>query len=109
MNIADSPPRRRLLVALAVLGASAFAGRAAPSQDATPAYFATSFPGSVQRVASGSDGSVYGAGVTTIDDLPGTVVPPIQPDVWRHLFVSAWGADGRLRWTTYLPFGAGEG
>ena len=104
MNFADSPPRWRLLVAIAVLGASAVAGPVAPAQDATPAYFAASFPGWVQRVAAGADGSVYAAGVTPIDDLPGTVVPPMNLDEWRHVFVGAWTADGRLRWVTYLPF-----
>ena len=104
MNFADSPLRRRLLVAIAVLGASALAGPVAPAQNATPAYFAASFPGWVQRVAAGADGSVYAAGVTWLDDLPGTVVAPVNLDEPYHIFVGAWTADGRLRWVTYLPF-----
>jgi hypothetical protein len=92
-------------VVLATLSlATALVAAPAPGQDATPAYFAASFPGWVQRVAAGADGSVYAAGQTQIDDLPGTVVPPVSLDDARHVFVGAWTADGRLRWVTYLPF-----
>ena len=92
--------RPRFFVCIAALLAAT-----ATAADEEPPYFSVEFPGWVQQVAAGADGTVYAAGVTNDAQLPGTVVPPVagqSPPCF--FFVSAWSGDGRLLWTTYMPF-----
>jgi hypothetical protein len=105
MNIAGSPPRRRLLVALAVLGASAFSEGAARAADEEPPFFAERFGGMIERVVVGPDGTIYVAGRTKTADLPASTSAPVPgSDVLGQkglFFAAALEPDGSPRWTSY--------
>ncbi len=102
--------RRIITVLLPAVAAAAAAARA--DDEAPAGYFSKQLGGPwvwAERVAAGPDGSVFAvARSQTAVGMPAAIDPPPDATGWSSLHsVTAFRADGSVRWTAFVDLGAG--